>query len=203
MIKDSHRGQVDPVTNEFRFPNVLVGPVYLNVKHPLFPNVPASGTITSAGQVLPFTIQLVDTIAGELKGTIFLPDGITPAGAGVEVTANGPTPDVMVKTDAQGLFRFPKVFPQGTYSVIASDPRSGGLSLETVYLRAREDVTHDQRLKGRGTVRVRVVDGSDQPVASAFLTFSRPTSRAGPTKESSKPPTRVSRKSKASSKDGS
>ena len=169
VLKETHRGPIDPVNNQFRFTNVLVGPVYVSATHPLFPTVSASGTITSAGQILPFNLQLVDTIAGELTGTIFLPDGTTPAGAGVEVTANGPTPDVMVKTDAQGRFRFAKVFPQGTYSITARDPRSGGLSLETVYLRAREDVKHDQRLKGRGTVRVRVVDGSDQPVAGAFL----------------------------------
>jgi hypothetical protein len=169
VVKESHRGVVDPITNEFRFTNVLVGPVNVNVKHPLFPNVAASGTLTAAGQVLPFTLQLTDTIAGELTGTVFLPDGTTPAGAGVEVTANGPVADVMVKTDAQGRYRFAKVFPQGTYSIIARDPRTGGASLEVVYLRARADAVHDQRLKGRGTVRVRVVDASDQPVGHAFV----------------------------------
>ena len=67
-----------------------------------------------------FNLQMVNTIAGVLSGKVSLPDG-TPAGAGVEVIANGPLPDVTVHTDARGEYHFAKIFPAGVYTVTASD----------------------------------------------------------------------------------
>src|SRR5262249_34722530 len=52
------------------------------------------------------------------------------------------------------------------------DPVTGLVAQDWVALRAREDLVHDLRLKGRGTVRVRVVDGADQPVSDAFVRLS-------------------------------
>jgi Big-like domain-containing protein/carboxypeptidase family protein len=157
----------------FRFQSVNVGPVTVTASQTFFPT-PTSrqGALTDAGQELVLDLALndgVSTISGELSGTVFLPDGVTPAGAGVEVTANGPLPDVVVTTDAQGHYGFAKIFPEGNYTLTARDPVTGGLARTSVFLRAKQDASVDVRLLGRGTVIVRVVDAADVPVSSAFV----------------------------------
>ncbi|HEY3052598.1 MAG TPA: carboxypeptidase regulatory-like domain-containing protein [Thermoanaerobaculia bacterium] len=156
---------------KFRFTGVNVGNVSVSVSHPFFTtNVGARGTLSKNGDTVDFALKLVNTISGVLSGTVYLPDGRTPAGAGVEVTAFGPLPDVTVMTDANGHFQFAKIFPEGTYNVTARDAATGGVRREQLYLRAAQDVTHDFRLKGRGTVNVKVVNGAGQPVTtSAFV----------------------------------
>ena len=151
----------------FRFTGVNVGSISVTASHAFFTtNVGASGTIVKHGDTVAFNLKLVDTISGALSGTVYLPDGVTPAGGGVEITATGPLPDVTVVTDAAGRFEFAKIFPQGTYSITARDPVTGGVHRDQIYLRASADTTHDIRLKGRGTVRVTVVDGAGQAVAT-------------------------------------
>ena len=155
---------------QFRFTGVNVGEVSVTATHPFFTtSVGGRGTLTQNGATLDFTLRLVNTISGVLSGTIYLPDGVTPAGAGVEVTAVGPLPEVTVATDANGHFEFAKIFPEGSYSLTARDPVTGGLQRDTIYLKATQDVVHDIRLKGRGTVIVRVVNGAGQPVTNAFV----------------------------------
>ena len=100
---------------------------------------------------------------------MLLPDGLTSAGPGIKVTANGPLPDVIVTTDASGVYHMPAVLPEGGYTLTAFDPVTGRVARENVFLRAGQDAVHDMRLKGRGTVRVRVVTSGDVPVAAAFV----------------------------------
>ena len=76
-----------------------------------------------------------------------------------------------MNTDAKGNFRFAKIFPEGSYSLTASDPVSGGTNQMQIYLRAGQDMTQNLRLKGTGTVNVSVVDGAGIPVDTAFVTF--------------------------------
>jgi hypothetical protein len=153
----------------FRFTNVAMGGVGVTARQDFYPTtVGASGTLTP-GQPLHFPLQLVNTTAGKLTGTVFLPDGVTPAGAGVEITASGSLPDVVVRTNDQGGFEMPTIFPQGGYTIIARDPVTGLVVREIVYLRAGENQKHDLRLKGRGAVRIRVVTADDDPVPSAFV----------------------------------
>jgi hypothetical protein len=155
---------------KFRFNSVNVGQVSVSATHPFFTtSVGASGSLTANGGTTDFQLKLVNTISGVLSGTVYLPDGVTPAGAGVEVTAVGPLPEVTVATDADGYYEFAKIFPEGSYSVTARDAVTGGLRRDTVYLKAAQDVEHDIRLKGKGTVLVRVVDGAGQPVSNAFI----------------------------------
>ena len=169
MSDVSHRARTGP-DGRFRFAGVSVGPVSLTVTQSFFlTQVGAEGVLTANGQALDFHLRLVDTISGVLSGTVVLPDGTTPAGAGVEVTANGALPDVVVSTDAGGAYRFARIFPEGAYTLTVRDPVTGGVAREQIYLRSRQDVAHDVRLKGRGAVRVRVVDGAGQPVTSAFV----------------------------------
>ncbi len=160
----------------FRFTNVKVGRVSVTASRVFFPTqVGAQGVLVAAGQSVNFNLKLVNTISGVFSGQVFLPDGVTPAGAGVEVTANGPLPDVTVTTDANSHFAFAKIFPEGTYTVTVRDPVSGGVVQEQIFLRAGQDMAHDFRLKGRGTVMVQVVDGSNLPVDSAYVKLSEST----------------------------
>lgn len=154
----------------FTAPNVLAGQVGVRVSQSFFPApVTASGVIVGNGDTLDFDLRLINTLAGELSGTVYLPDGVTPAGAGVQVKASGALPDVIVTTDASGVYRFAPIFPQGFYVISSADPVTGGVAQERIYLRAGEDAVHDQRLKGRGTVRVRVVDGAGAAVSQALV----------------------------------
>ncbi len=156
---------------KFRFTAVNVGAVSVTVTHPFFTTaVGAQGTITANNGTVDFSpLRLVNTISCELSGTVYLPDGVTPAGAGVEVTAVGPLPEVTVATGVDGRFRFAKIFPGGNYSLTATDPVTGGLRRDSITLVAAQDLVHDIRLKGRGTVNVRVVDGAGSPVNTAFV----------------------------------
>gem|GEM_PF-1427618 len=159
-------------SGNFKFTNVKVGRVGVTASQPFFPTqVGAQGAIQGAGQTVNFNLKLVNTISGVLSGTVFLPDGVTPAGAGVQVTANGVLPDVTVNTDTNGHFAFAKIFPEGGYTLTASDPVSGGVIRDSIFLRAGQDVVHDLRLKGKGTVIVQVVDGSNVPVDNAAVTL--------------------------------
>lgn len=165
----SQRVQTD-ATGKFTFRNVNVGRVSVSASQAFFPGaVGAQGVLQKNGDTVSFSLKLVNSIAGVLSGRVSLPDGVTPAGSGVQVTATGPLPDVTVDTDAQGIFRFAKIFPEGLYTLTASDPVTGGVIRTQVYLRAGQDATVDLRLKGTGTVRVHVVDGAGQPVGSAFV----------------------------------
>jgi hypothetical protein len=167
----SHRAQIDPATGKFRFTGVNLGPVFVTSTNPFFPTpVGASGALTRNGQELELKLAFVETMGGELSGTVLLPDGMTPAGAGVEVTADGAMlQNVTVRTDGAGKYRFAAVLPAGSYTVTARDSATGGVARGTVYLAVSRPADLDLRLKSRGVVRVRVVDGADQPVGRAFV----------------------------------
>ncbi len=165
---ESHRGRTDQ-DGQITFTNVNAGPVSVTVYHPFFDRSAGRNGNLAGGGTQSFVVEFTDTIAGELSGTVFLPDGQTPAGAGVEVTVNGPLPDVTVRTNADSRYRFAEILPAGTWTLTASDPQTGGLMQTKVVLQVGQDAVHDVRLKGRGTVRVKVVDGADQPVAVASV----------------------------------
>jgi hypothetical protein len=160
------------VTGKFQFNSVLVGPVSATASQAFYPTpVGAQGTLTKNGGTVNFNLQMVDTISGVLSGVVFMPDGVTPAGAGVQVTANGPLPNVTVSTDATGTYKFAKIFPQGMYTLSAADPTSGGVMQMNIYLIAGQDTAQNLRLLGTGTVNVTVVDGANTPVDAAYITL--------------------------------
>lgn len=167
----SHRALIDPATGRFRFTGVNIGPVFVTATNGFFPTpVGASGTLTGNGQELELELRFVNTIAGELTGTVFLPDGAIPAGSGVEVTADGAAlQKVTVRTDALGNYKFAAVLPAGGYTITARDSATGSVARGNVYMAASRAAQLDLRLKSRGIVRVRVVDGADQPVPKAFV----------------------------------
>lgn len=155
----------------FTVPNVTVGPVGVGVSHAFLSPKPVwkSGVLVRHGDTLPLDVRLVSTIAGKITGTVVLPDGATAAGAGVQVSVTGILPEVTVVTDARGGYALPEVFPEGFHEITARDPVTGGVVRERIFLRAAEQAVHDLRLKGRGTVRVTVVDGASTPVSQALV----------------------------------
>lgn len=167
--QESHRGQVNPATSTYEFKGVAIGPVSVTGRADI--GVATNkGNLAQAGEVLTLDLRFVDRVAGVLSGRVFLPSGV-PAGSGVEVTVNGPLPDVTVTTDASSYFEFAPVLPEGSYSITARDPLTGGVVRQLLYLRRGQDLQHDLRLKGRGTVRVRVEDALGQVVERAFVTL--------------------------------
>ena len=94
------------------FEHIPVGVVSVSASTVFFP-IPATGrdSLLFDGDSRDFILNLSSSIAGELSGTVFLPDGVTPAGVGVSVTASSPSfPDVTVTTDVDGRYAFAKIF---------------------------------------------------------------------------------------------
>src|SRR6185312_8263722 len=124
----SQRVQTDPA-GKFTFRNVSVGKVSVSASQAFFPGaVGAQGVLQKNGDTVAFSLKLVNSIAGVLSGTVFLPgvpDGVTPAGS--------------VDTAANGFSRFGKLFPEGLYTLSASDPVTGGVFRAQVSLRAGHD----------------------------------------------------------------
>lgn len=155
----------------FAFPKVHAGEAQLLATHPFAPQAVGARHVLQAGETWTQELQLVETFAGELKGTILLPDGTTSAGAGVQVTVNGVLPDTTVWTNAEGKYAFGRILPAGAYTLTVRDPRGAGQAQTRVVLQVSQDLTQDLRLEGRGTVRVRVEDGGGDPVQRAAVTL--------------------------------
>jgi hypothetical protein len=165
----SHRVRSDQ-QGRFSLSSVGIGGVSISASQAFLPTpVGATLAVTQPGEERQVTLRLINSFAGELSGLVLRPDAVTPAGAGVEVTINGPLPDITVRTNDEGRFRFAKILPAGTYKMTVVDPHSGGLAQEMVHLLAGQDLAREVRLKGRGRVNIRVVDGLDQPVSRAVV----------------------------------
>ena len=172
FVQDGAAQQVRTgVDGTFRFNNVPVGAITVSASSVFFP---VSTTMRDAllvdGDIKDFELALVSKIAGELNGTIFLPDGVTPAGIGVDVAVSGGSlPDVTVRTDVDGRYSFAKIFSASRYTLTASDSVTGKLTRETIFLQEDQDLTVDMRLLGRSSVEVTVVDGAGELIEEAFV----------------------------------
>ena len=157
---------------QFQMTGVPVGAVRVSAQDPFSPVASvagAAGVLAVAGQAVTFTLRLTDTMAGVLSGTVLMPDGVTPAGGGIQVTATGALPDVVVTTNAQGHFQFAPILPRGWHELTLRDPATGGTARSLIYLPQGQPLTITPRLLGRNTVRVIVVDGAGVAVSSAFV----------------------------------
>ena len=172
FLQDSRAAAVQTGQDgKFVFDRIPVGAVSVSASSVFFP-VPTTGrdSLLFDGDSRDFTLNLSSSTAGELSGTVFLPDGVTLAGAGVSVTASSSTfPDVTVTTDVDGRYTFAKIFPAGSYVLNASDVVTGFVARLNVSLLAEQDLSADLRLLGRGSVEVTVLDGAGSPVDEAFV----------------------------------
>jgi hypothetical protein len=67
----------------FKFTGVHAGQIGVTASQIFLPTqVGAQGTLIN-GQTANFNLKLISTISGVFSGTVFLPDGVTPAGVGV------------------------------------------------------------------------------------------------------------------------
>jgi len=166
----THRARTG-LDGRFSFSGVHPGRVYVSASQAFFPTRVSKHYDLQPTEAASVTLTLVDTISGEISGNVFEPDGITSAGGGVEVTLNGPLPDVTVFTNALGRFAFAKIFPAGSYRLTARDPITGLVERSTIYVAPLVDAVHDIRLKGKARVRVSVTDALAQPVLQAYVTL--------------------------------
>ena len=166
----THRARTG-LDGRFNFSGVHPGRVYASATQAFFPTRVSQHYDLQPAQAGSVTLTLVNTISGEISGTVFEPDGITSAGGGVEVTLNGPLPDVTVFTNALGRFAFAKILPAGSYRLTARDPITGLVERSTIYIAPLVDAVHDIRLKGKAKVRVSVTDALAQPVSQAYVTL--------------------------------
>jgi hypothetical protein len=135
-----------------------------------FPTSVSKGGTLLGNEEQVCNITLVNTLAGKIQGRVFQPDGVTPVGAGIPVTLGGGSlADVTVRTDQTGHYEFAEVFAEGNYLLTALDTATGNTNRLTIAVRANQDTIADIRLLGRGSLRVRVVDGGGNPVTGGQI----------------------------------
>ncbi len=121
--------------------------------------------------VVTCNLTLVDTLAGQIKGRVFRPDGVTPVGEGIEVTlGGGHLADAMVRTDETGSYSFPEVFSTGAYNLTAIDPATGHSNRIRIAVERNKDCIADIHLLGRGSIQAKVIDGAGGAVESGTVT---------------------------------
>ncbi|HXV64643.1 MAG TPA: carboxypeptidase-like regulatory domain-containing protein, partial [Vicinamibacteria bacterium] len=173
FVNDAAAQQVRTgIDGAFSFHNIPLGTFTVSASEPTFFPVPvsASDVFLTPGETRTIELELASNITGELSGTVFLPDGTTPSGPGVRVTASGGArPDVTVTTDNAGRYAFAAIFPQGTYTLTASDSATGKVAREMIFLRRGQESVRDLRLLGRSPVEVTVVKGDGAPADDAFV----------------------------------
>jgi hypothetical protein len=169
-LQQAQRPEVRTGTDgRFTLPNINAGPVSVIASRD-FPSgrIVGAGTLIG-GQTLDLVLPLTTTTPGRISGTVYRPDGTTPAGANVEVTVNGPLPDYTVRTNADGEYTFAPILPRGVYTMTARDPLTGALARQRVYLRDGQEATYDVRLLGRGDIVVTVVDAAGRLADNALV----------------------------------
>lgn len=130
LLKSDVAGPGGEVTGGFRIDRVLAGPFTVAAFGPFLAPAEVSGEIPSRVPAPARAVDVGDVVltpaTGVVRGTVFLPDGNTPVGAGVVVrlrsldssgsvmTARGAVeqpvlPEIDVETDESGRFEFPLV----------------------------------------------------------------------------------------------
>ena len=169
------RIQSDPDTGEFTFTNVYMGNFSVKANNVFRPTaVSASGTISSAGQVVHVVLPLKGEVKadgtvvnqpGSVSGQVFMPDG-SPVGEGVRVsiTAYGGA-EITVTTDAEGKYQFSPIISAGGKAITAEDPVTTLQWKGSVYVRSGLDVPLNITLLGRGSIKINAfyADGSPAP----------------------------------------
>ena len=122
-----------------------------------------------AGIMLKFP-RAADT-NGTITGTVFMPDGTTPAPENTEVRIS--FGDLTVRTDAQGKFRSQLPIPQGNYTLTALEPISGLQGQAFAIVPAGGNVDVRIRLLGLGAVSLTVKRADGRVVPNAIVSLER------------------------------
>lgn len=154
----------------YALPSINVGAFRVTASNAFFPAQVTAGGTLAAEEDKEVNLSLTDTQTGKIQGRIYQPDGVTLAGAGVQVTLSGGSlAAATVVTDAAGYYEFAEIFPAGNYFLTATAPITGYTNRSIISAERNRDVVTDIRLRGRGAVRVRVLDGASQPAQRGSL----------------------------------
>ena len=117
-------------------------------------------------------VDVVLLAAGFLHGPVYLADGVTPAGDGVQVdlfeAANPSTPISTTFTE-DGIYEFPLV-AVGKYTLEVSDTNGNRGRTDAEIVSSGQDVSAPVSFLGRGSVTVIVKDGAGNLVSGAQVT---------------------------------
>lgn len=154
----------------YRIDSLNPGTFRITTSSPFFPTPVSAGGVLPPGGEAEVNFSLVNTLAGKIQGVVYRPDGTTHAGSGVRVTLGGGSlADAAVLTDGEGRYEFAEVFAEGGYYLTATDPSTGETNRVRVSVQKNRDLIADLRLRGKGGLRVKVVDGAGNPVQDAQL----------------------------------
>lgn len=112
-------------------------------------------------------VNLVLGPSGTIKGTAFKRDGVTSAGAGINVTLSG-SAFLTATTDSQGQYSFDFV-PLGNFTVDTSDSSGNRGRTSGILSTTSQVVIANVNFLGQGTVSGTIKDGSGNPVANASV----------------------------------
>jgi hypothetical protein len=187
LTRELGRTETDPSTGAFAFDDIPVyspqaflasgvrsGSFSIEAISPFYPiGLHHSGVLT-LNEPNQNDIELVfadsQETNGTISGTVYLPDGETPAPDLTLVRIS--FGDLAVQTDAEGRFETLFEIPAGTYRVEAEEP--GGLrGIANVVVPAGGNVEIEIRLLGVGTVTVDVEREDGTPVEGATVALSR------------------------------
>jgi hypothetical protein len=164
----------DAVTGAFAVAAVPHGDYQVKAARPFSPVIITHNGVLHAAHPNDDNLVLQFPPAQETNGTfagvVLLPDGATPAGAGVEVQAS--FGDLTVTTDAEGRFDSPTPIPAGIYTLTATDPVSTLTGQVRVTVPAGGTIDTPIRLFGRTSVVVMVERPDGSVVANADMTVS-------------------------------
>jgi hypothetical protein len=152
----------------FTFSKVLAGSFNITASNPatqLSGN--ATGSVSVNGST-PITVQLQP--AGSISGTVYQPDGVTPA-VGISVQVQGEV--VQSTTSAgDGTFQFPTL-PTSTYTLTAYDSYGNiRASVSNISLTAQgQAITQNLTLIGVGTVSGQVTNPDSTPAVGTGVTL--------------------------------
>ncbi|WP_170113064.1 carboxypeptidase-like regulatory domain-containing protein [Ahniella affigens] len=144
----------------------------------------ANGTLL-ANATDSVTITMQNLVLGAIEGQLLMPDGVTPAGAGMVIRMlPEPFLDAFVTTtDADGRYHFDQV-PAGSYTIDALRFYTPTLCPRQDRVRARannvtvstqdEVVTANLILIGQGQVRGQITLANATPIAGAQVTLTNP-----------------------------
>lgn len=153
----------------FRIDDVTPGGYSVRASSVMHPTAVWRGGTVAADETAVCNVVLVNQLFGTVHGHVSRPDG-TPSTSATVTLNGGGFSDVNVHTDENGDYQFADVFGAGGYTLTATEPSTGYTVRTSISIRANEDTQIDLTLKGRGNIRVHVVDGGGTPVLAADVT---------------------------------
>jgi len=164
-------------TGGFSFTGVIPGSLVLHCSNPEGLQGAGTGSLPIAGQTI--TINVALNAAGNLQGTVFQGDGVTPAGGvQVKIVPAPLTGSATTTTNASGGYSFQNV-PFGTFTVYATNPANGDLGQASSEIQTNGQLrTVNIDLTGFGNVTVKVLNSASAPIAGAAVTVTDSTNGA-------------------------